>query len=108
MWPLNHKDKSSLENYGTIRDIQVVEQHPAGLNIKTRQTTAQQILNVGVNTIEKTNKHLYNLVKEVHRGLNEEVYDSSTLNVIEKKITLYSHKNNDKTSIFKVFYKMLN
>ena len=56
----------------------------AGLGVRTRQATLEQTIRSGEeDAIKKSDKHLLDLVKELHKGLSEEVYDEETVKVIK-------------------------
>ena len=87
LWPLNHTDKRTLAAEGKIRSLTVTNQQQtraAGLSARTRQTTVEQILHSGEDAIAKSDKQLIQLVKELFKGLSNDVYDSQTIAVIEE------------------------
>ena len=54
------------------------------MRVRTRQTTVEQILHSGEDAIAKSDKQLIQLVKELFKGLSNDVYDSQTIAVIEE------------------------
>ena len=87
LWPLNHNDKKTLADNKKIREISIANQHQiraAGLSVKTRQATLEQFLHSEEDAIAKSDKQLIVLVKELFRGLSEDVYDAKTIEVIEE------------------------
>ena len=91
LWPLNHSDKRSYADHKKIRSVTVVNQQQiraAGLNVRTRQTTVEQILHSGEDAVAKSDKQLTELIKELANGLGNEVYDTETIAVIEGTRTI--------------------
>jgi hypothetical protein len=86
MWPLNHADKKSFQKEGTIRDLPILDKQgiqAAGLGLLTRRQAGQDIVRAEENTIEKTDKKLQSLVKELSTGLSKDVYSEEGVAVIE-------------------------
>ena len=85
MWPLNHNDKRDLIKKGEIRKIPIIDKtttKAAGLNVETRCSQSLEHRNKDISAEKISDKELILLVKELYRGLKNEVYDPKDVEII--------------------------
>ena len=85
LWPMNHKDKTSLKERNEIRGIPVISSHEieaAGLQTLTRRERERDEIRKGVDAQQTSDKQLQFLINELYNGLKTEVYDEKSVMII--------------------------
>ena len=86
LWPLNHKDKTTMVEKKQIMGLDIHNQYEVragGLSARTRQTREIELAAASEDAVDKSDIELSALVKELFRGLSTEVYDPKAVEVIE-------------------------
>ena len=84
-WTKNHESKASLQKDGTILKIPVEDKFgvpAAGLQVLTRRTYRDILINNKENVQEKSDKKLIELAQEISRKLTDEVFSEEGKAVI--------------------------
>ena len=84
-WTKNHESKASLKEDGTILKIPVEDKFgvpAAGLQVLTRRTYKDILVNTKVDVQEKSDKKLVELAQEISRKLTDEVFSEEGKAVI--------------------------
>ena len=76
-WTQNHASKASLKKDNTIRNLSVVDEYgipAAGLQVITRRSYQDILINSKENVEEKADKKLLELTRDISNRLNKEVF----------------------------------
>ena len=87
LWPHYHADKKSLKEQGNIRNIPIEIKYgvrAVGLQVVTRQQTAEKYVRMGQNVEQDTDRKALSVVRELADGLSKSVYSSEGKTVIEQ------------------------
>ena len=90
-WSKNHAGKASLEQDRTILNLAVSDQFgvpSAGLQVLTRRSYQDMLLNKRENVVEKTDKMLKELIRDISKGLDEDVFSEEGADVIGRTRTI--------------------
>lgn len=86
-WSKNHTSKASLKQDKTILNLPVLDQFgipSAGLQVITRRSYQDMLQNKKENVVDKTDKMLLQVIKDISKRLGEEVFSEEGEQVIEK------------------------
>ena len=83
----SHADKKSLQETRTIRGLKIENKSPlraAGLQVVTRSMHAEKIISMSADIVAKTDEKLKQLVEELSKRLETEVYSVEEKDLIER------------------------
>ena len=84
-WPKNHNSKASLKSTKTILNLAVTEQYgtpAAGLQVITRRSYQDMLVNNKENVVDKTDKKLIELTKDITERLTANVFNEEGEDII--------------------------
>ena len=84
-WTKNHANKTSLSSRKTIQNLTVTDKFgvpAAGLQVITRRSNRDMLINSKENVEDVTNKKLIELTKDISKRLNEDVFNEEGEEII--------------------------